>query len=196
MAASARKTRTSSWARRISRPGRGFQFLPSPSRCRSKATNNKITMGLPSAIRQDLILHLFFKTRTSPMSVTRPDVRGSTTAGSLVCRAAHGRSWRCRRPDDERGRPTPVTRGSRSRGASGGFTCSTSGTVSECRFGDIPRVHGRLGHLHALECIGVASSGASEIIVSGELGSNQGAFTAVASGGYYFHNSGSFVFSG
>jgi hypothetical protein len=134
-------------------------------------------MGLPSAIRQDLILHLFQNANIANVG-DATGLRGSTTAGSFYIALHTADPGAAGDQTTSEAAYTGYARVAVAR-TSGGFTC-TSGTVTNAAlvtFGACTAGSATCTHWSA----GVASSGASEIIVSGELGTNQGPFTAVAS---------------
>jgi hypothetical protein len=131
-------------------------------------------MGLPSAIRQDLILHLFQNANIANVG-DATGVRGSTTAGSFYIALHTADPGAAGDQTTSEAAYTSYARVAVAR-SSGGFTCTT-GTVTNAALVTFPACTGGSAtctHWSA----GVASSGASEIIVSGELGTNQGPFTA------------------
>lgn len=131
-------------------------------------------MGLPNAIRQDIILHFFQNANIANVG-DATGLRGSTTAGSLYWGLHSAEPGAAGDQTTSELAYTSYARAAAVR-TSGAFTC-TSGTVSNAAAVNWPACTGGSGTATHWS-LGVAASGASEIIVTGPFGTNQGPFTA------------------
>jgi hypothetical protein len=133
-------------------------------------------MGLGSTFKQDLALHISQNANIANLG-DATGLRGSTTAGSGYV-ALHTGDPTAGDQTTSEATYTGYARVAVAR-TSGGFTC-TAGTITNTALVTFPACTGGSSTCTHFS-VGSASSGASEIWWCGELGSNQGAFTALAS---------------
>jgi hypothetical protein len=133
-------------------------------------------MGLGSTFKQDLALHIAQNANIANLG-DATGLRGSTTAGSGYV-GLHSADPTTGDQTTSELAYTGYARVAVAR-TSGGFTC-TAGTITNTAAVTFPACTGGSGTATHFS-VGSASSGASEIWWCGELGTNQGAFTAVAS---------------
>lgn len=130
-------------------------------------------MGLGSTFKQDLALHIAQNANLANLG-DATGLRGSTTAGSGYV-ALHTADPTAGDQTTSEATYTSYARVAVAR-TSGGFTC-TAGNITNTALVTFPACTGGSSTCTHFS-VGSASSGASEIWWCGELGSNQGAFTA------------------